>query len=126
MDTPVAVAHYWSAWNRWTLVGLDKLVPSGERYGIDLTAAVTADELARFGDCMLGTRPSLTLKLQVETVDEQPKAGDQFGLMVSDVEIVAAGVSLSDKQERDIAWFLMLYGSWHAEEPTVSMKDGQP
>jgi hypothetical protein len=36
MDVPVALAHYWSAWNRWTLVGLDQLVRRGSVYQLSL------------------------------------------------------------------------------------------
>jgi hypothetical protein len=42
------------------------------------------------------------------------------------VEILAAGVSLTDNQEIDIAWFLMLFGDWPAEDPQMLMKDGAP
>ena len=81
MDTPVAVAHYWSAWNRWTLVGLDKLgAVAASGTGSTSRRLRSQPTSCPVGDCMLGTRPSLTLKMQVETVDEQPKAGDPVWL----------------------------------------------
>jgi len=126
MKAPVAVAHYWSAWNRWTLVGLDELKPNGKKYGIDFRTAVLSNELSRFGDCMLGTRPPLTLILHVEEAGKQPAAGDRVQVKVTDVEIVAGGVTLKDGQELNLAWFLMLFGDWPAGDPQLLSKAGVP
>jgi len=126
MGAPVAIAHYWAGWNRWTLVRLEKLEPTGNKYGIDLQTAIPSNELSRFGDCMLGTVPPLTLRLQVEQAGGRPAARGQVKVRVTGVEILAAGVPLTDNQEIDIAWFLMLFGDWPAEDPQMLMKDGAP
>jgi hypothetical protein len=126
MEAPVAIAHYWTAWNYWTLVRLDELKPKGKKYAIEFQTAVRSNELSRFGDCMLGTVPPLTLRLQVEQAGGQPAASGRMNVRVTGVEILAAGVPLSDNHELDIAWFLMLFGAWPAEDPQMRMKDGVP
>ena len=126
MQAPVAVAHYWTAWNRWTLIPLNELKPKGRKYGIDLQDALVCNELSRFGDSMVGTRSPLTLSLHVQQAGQQPAARDRAKVKVTGVEISAAGVALKDKQEADIAWFLMRYGDWPAGEPQMRMKEGAP
>jgi len=126
MTAPVAVAHYWSAWNRWTLVRLAELKPNGKEYGIDFRTAALSNELSRFGDCMLGTRPPLTLILHLEDAGTQPAAGNRVQVKVTDVEIVAGGVTLKDGQELNFAWFLMLFGDWPAGDPQLLSKAGVP
>jgi hypothetical protein len=36
MGVPIAIAHYWTAWNLWTVVDLDALSRRGQQYEIDL------------------------------------------------------------------------------------------
>jgi hypothetical protein len=126
MKAPVAVAHYWRGWNLWTLVPLDKLTPKGKKYAIDVKDALVYNELSRFGDRWIATRPPLTLIVHVEEGSGQPTASDQVIVKITGVEISAAGVVLKEDQEANIAWFLMLYGTWPDEEPQMKMEDGKP
>lgn len=125
MKAPVAVAHYWRGWNLWTLVPLNKLTPKGKKYAIDIKDALVCNELSRFGDRWIATRPPLTLTLHVEEGSDQPAASDQVIVTITGVEISAAGVVLEDDQEANIAWFLMLYGTWPDEEHELKMQDGK-
>jgi hypothetical protein len=57
---PVSVAHYWSAFNAWTLVDLDHMRPEGSRVAIGMGEAMRFNQMSRFGDRMIGTSgPSL-------------------------------------------------------------------
>jgi hypothetical protein len=58
-DAPVAVAHYWSAANLWTLVDIERMQPRDGQYELELTEAMKFNQMGRFGDCMLGTVPPL-------------------------------------------------------------------
>lgn len=125
MNAPVAMAHYWTAWNRWTLVPLDRLTPIGKRYGIGLQEAFAANELSRFGDCLVGTRPPLTFVLNVEpTTTARPPAASQ--VRVTGVEVSAAGVVLEDDREANIAWYLMRFGDWPTGDPQMRFEDSVP
>lgn len=78
MNAPLALAHYWTAWNRWTLVRPDRLKPVRKRYGIGPQEAFASNELSRFGDCLVGTRPPLTFVLNVEPTTGSPAAPGQM------------------------------------------------
>jgi Holliday junction resolvase len=126
MKAPVAVAHYWSAWNRWTLVRLDLLKQKGKKYAISPQEALASNELSRYGDCLVGTRPPLTLILNVEQTGKHPAASDHVEGRVTGVKVSAAGVVLKDKHEANIAWFLMRFGDWPAQDPQLRIEDGVP
>lgn len=125
LGTPVAVAHYWTRWNIWTMVGLEQLKPRGSRYGINIADALVANTLARLGDRMIATRPPLTLTLSVEDIGKEARDRDteQRAVRVTDARISVAGSTLHDDTEIKIAWFLLRFGDWEAEDPQIRMSD---
>ncbi len=42
------------------------------------------------------------------------------------MEVSAAGAILEDEREANIAWFLMQFGDWAANDPQMRFKDGVP
>jgi hypothetical protein len=125
MGVPVAVAHYWSAWNRWTLVDLEKLNRRGEKYEIDLPAAMRANLLSRFGDCAIGTPPPLALVFRTTDLSSPEDDEDTATVRIEDVRLRAAGVDLESDEERSIAWFLLRFGDWQAEQAVIRGDDGR-
>lgn len=113
---PVAVAHYWSAANLWTLVDLEKLQLRGEKYELELVEAIKFNEMGRFGDRTLGTVPPLELHLEVEQLGERG-ADDAATVVIRNVQLRAAGHSLLDEVERQIAFLMFRYGGWEVETP---------
>lgn len=117
IGAPVAVAHYWSAPNMWTLVDLEHLQPRNGRYDLDLTAACRFNQMARFGDRMVGTVPPLELRLEVEELGERGSREDTAHVVIKDAKLLAAGQPLTDDTEHRIAFLLFRYGGWEVDVP---------
>lgn len=104
-DAPVAVAHYWSAANLWTLVDLERMQSHDGQYVLDLTEAIKFNQMARFGDRTIGTVPPLELHLEVEELSERARP-DTATVLVKNTQLLAAGQPLTDEVERQIAFLL--------------------
>jgi hypothetical protein len=113
---PVAIAHYWSAPNLWTLVDLDRMQPSAGRYELELTEALKANQMARFGDRTIGTIPPLALHLAVEETAERSEP-DTAAIVIKNVQMLAAGRPIVDQVEQRIAFLLFRFGGWPVETP---------
>lgn len=123
---PVKLAIYWSRWNRWTLVSLDKLSPDGGKRSISFLEAVTINEMATLGDINIGTKPPLILK--VLTDSSKPRTvqeNGQVGFTIGGIELYSAETRIDDEYERNLAFYFMLYGDWPASEPEARIEDGQ-
>jgi hypothetical protein len=115
-DTAVAVAHYWSAANLWTLIDLERMRPCKGQYELGLGEAVKFNEMVRFGDRTVGTVPPLELRLEVEEVGERVRP-DTATVLIKSTQLLAAGQPLEDQVERRIAFLLFRYGRWNIETP---------
>lgn len=113
---PVAIAHYWSAANLWTLVDLDRMQQRGGQYELKLTEAIRLNQMARFGDRTIGTVPPLELRLEVEELGERLRP-DTATVVIRQTQMLAAGKQLADEVEQQIAFLLFRYGSWDIEIP---------
>jgi hypothetical protein len=70
------------------------------------------NEMASLGDYSIGT--AYPLKLRLAAAMDKPRtisAEGRVEMTIGAVEISAAGSVLEDKTERNIALYLMLYGS---------------
>jgi hypothetical protein len=114
---PVAIAHYWSAANMWTLVDLGRMRPGEGRYELELTEALKANQMGRFGDRTIGTVPPLALRLEVEEFGERTQP-DTATIVIKDVQMLAAGQPLVDEVEQRIAFLLFRFGGWPVDTPT--------
>jgi hypothetical protein len=122
--TPVSVAHYWSAFNAWTLVDLHHMQPDGRRFAIDVGQAMRFNQMSRFGDRMIGTKPPLELRLEVEELRKRVD-GNVARIQVTGVKLRAAGEELTDELERQIAFSLFRFGKWQHGTPVESGTDGR-
>jgi hypothetical protein len=121
---PMLIAHYWSSMNVWTLVDLDQLHPKGARFELELTDALKANQMGRFGDRTIGTVPPLALRLQVEEIAERTEP-DTAKVVIKGAQIVAGGKAIVDKVEERIAWMLFRFGRWPVEMPAELDTDGK-
>jgi hypothetical protein len=121
-------AHYWSVFNTWTLVDTSVISRRGRRGRLELTDALMANELATFGDRMVGTKPPLTMSLIADKHhprSEVPNtAGEEARFTIADVEFSCGGAAIVDQLERSIALSLMYYGSWPSELQVRGGPDG--
>lgn len=117
-DTPVTVAHYWSAPNLWTLVDLDRMRLRDGQFEIELAEAVRSNQMVRFGDRMVATVPPLELRLEVEELGQraEPNAAT---VVIRNAQLSAAGQPLADEVEQRIAFLLFRYGGWEVEMPAT-------
>lgn len=113
---PVALAHYWSALNLWTLVDLDRLRERDGRYELELGEAVRFNQMERFGDRTIATVPPLELRLEVEEQGDRVKP-DTAAVVIKGVQLLAAGAPLVDEVEQRIAFMLFRYGRWQVDTP---------
>jgi hypothetical protein len=113
---PVAVAHYWSAANLWTLVDLDRMQPRDGQYELELAEAMKFNQMGRFGDRTVGTVPPLELRLDVEELGERARA-DTATVVIRKAQMLAAGQPLVDEVEQHIAFLLFRYGRWDVDTP---------
>jgi hypothetical protein len=113
---PVALALWWAAPGQWTLTSLDRLRPRGAKFEIDLIDAMVANEMSRFGDCMLGTRPPLIFRLHVKQEGAVDPETSRAPVRVTDVDLLAGGRMLEDELERRIAFYFLRFGKWEVEQ----------
>lgn len=113
---PVSLALWWAIPGRWTLVSLDHLQPRGSKLEIDLPHAIVADEMSRFGDSLLGTKPPLIFRVHCEQEGPIDAETGEASIRITDTEMLVDGRKLVDKLERRIAWVFFRFGGWEAEQ----------
>jgi Holliday junction resolvase len=110
------IAIYWSRWNYWTLIPLDKLKCTGSKYTISFKDAKLNNEMNILGDEFIAISPSLKLQLAGDSsnpciLDEQ---GKSF-FRISSFDIFNKGTLIEDQLEKNLAMYLMLFGNWSIE-----------
>ncbi|MFZ2171091.1 MAG: hypothetical protein WAW61_15820 [Methylococcaceae bacterium] len=122
----VKLAIYWSRWNQWTLVTLDRIKCNGNKCSLSFEDAMKSNEMAILGDFTLATLPPLKLRIitdpsHTRTVSENGKAI----FRIDGVELYCNDNLISDPQEKDIAFFLMLYGEWNSSEGAAHIEENE-
>lgn len=122
----VKLATYWSKWNVWTLIPLDKMKKTEKRYEITFASAFKVNEMEMFGDYMIGTTPPLTFHLVTDP--EKPRKiaeNGQVNFTIGKVELYCGQKRIEDKKEIQIAFYMMMYGKWPTKEPRPIIKNGE-
>jgi Holliday junction resolvase len=120
------LAIYWSRLNVWTLLDLKYLEKRRSAYTITFKEAVMQNGMSRLGDYHIGTRWPLTLRLLTDP--QKARAVDdngRVGFTIGNVELRCADEILTNRREKDLAFYFMLYGEWPASEPVALLEDGQ-
>jgi hypothetical protein len=111
------IGLFWSPQQLWILVSADDFERRNGSYELSLMEAIARNQMQLLGDYMIGTTPSLTLKLLSDPT--KPRSVDASGMAaftIGAVEIYAGDQRIVDDTEKNIAWFLMNYGDWPAHE----------
>lgn len=116
------IALYWHRWNLWTLVPPSTFASSGTKAQLGLPEALAANRMGLLGDKMVGTRPPLRLRMEV---DELRRDGEERLCSIKSVTIYSEDRLLKDPVERRIATFLILNGSWHETTELQKNDDGE-
>jgi Holliday junction resolvase len=123
------LAHYWSAWNIWTLADPTVFERRDGKLIVDMETAMKASELGLLGDASIATVPPLKLSLLANlTVPQTATRGEhaqqtEIGFTVGAVELSAGGDVLTDEVEQAIAGFMIQFGRWKLTENVVMDHD---
>jgi hypothetical protein len=109
------VAIYWSGPGLWFLVDPARFTSVGTKAAIDMTTAMTENDMGELGDMMVGTVPPLEFGLAIHEVGRRRKTGETIAeatIQVGGVTISAGGHELNGAVERRLAFYLMWHGKW--------------
>src|SRR5712691_917989 len=120
----VRLATYWSLPNIWTLVSLSNLPRDGVDARIDFPTAMKRNEMADLGDMQVGTRPPLIFRILTDPT--KPRSVDAKGevhFTIGGVELYCSGVRIESREERNLAYYFMLYSNWTGGEPRAFIEN---
>jgi hypothetical protein len=122
-DADLRLAVYWSRWNLWSLVKLDRLTIADGRARISMSEALKANEMSDLGDMMLATKSPIRLKIPAQQLASgDPRQG--VAVRLGRPEWTCAGRLLQRKVERQLATFLMMYGPWPVND-RIDLRNGK-
>jgi hypothetical protein len=109
---PVKVAVYWALMGAWALVDVDSLLRTkAERPSLGFGQAMMLSEMASLGDLHVAFN-NLPLRIHVLADKSKERSltdGGEVNFIIGSVHLFADEVELTDKDERRIALFLMLW-----------------
>lgn len=124
-DVPLRIAIYWSRWNLWSLLDAKRLDESQQTVTITMEDAFLHNELYLLGDRMIGTLPPLSFRLYADKAKPRGISPDgEAGFTVAKACICCDDTDVDDAEERRIAWYLMLNGTWNEIEQIAEINDG--
>lgn len=122
---PLFIAIYWSSWNLWTLISVERFPYRSGAYSINMLEAVKINEMAALGDISVGTTPPLELRFIADTTKQ--RTVDDKGLAnftISALEFYCNKNKINEKIEQNLAFYFMLYGDWVSSEPIAEIRNG--
>jgi hypothetical protein len=122
---PLYFAIFWSQARLWTLVQPKDFLHNGNRYALPPTEAMLKNQMGLLGDMMIGTLPSLTLKVYSDPAKPRAISADgTVSFTISRAELHCDDHVLTDTIDSKIAWFLMNYGDWPCAQAPAEVRDG--
>ena len=120
------LAIYWARWSIWTLVSPEHLIDENGDLTLDMETAMRTNELSRFGDMMIGTRPPLKLLLSADPAKTSPIAPDgTVEFNIARAQLYCDDDEILDSIEQQIAWILMQYGEWKKVDAKPVLENNQ-
>lgn len=117
------LAVYWSCWSMWTLVSPDRFADENGDVSLDMMDALRANELARLGDRIIGTRAPLRLRLLMNPEKTSPIAANGDVLItIGGTQMLCDEAVIEDECEREIVSILMEYGDWSCDGPLARIE----
>lgn len=120
-------AVYWVVWNMWTLVSPSVFQKTEKKMVLPLVEAMRMNEMAKLGDMSIGTKFPLGIRVVADTT--KPRSIDKSGkgsFSIAKIELFCADRVITDKVERNVALYLMIYGNWKEEPLTGLCMDNLP
>lgn len=118
------LAIYWAGWNRWTLTDPRWFTKDGPRARLSLEQAMRANEMVTLGDVILATEMPLSLRIIADKERPHTIADDgSCSFTIGQVEILVAGNPIERKEERRLAYTLLVFGGWSDIDTSVDTDD---
>lgn len=119
LDGRPTVAIYWASWHLWSLVDVAYLLSDADDSVIrlDFIDALAESEMYTLGDYMVVARSrQLVFRLAADVLEKTPTPdGESISLKITKASLVVDSVTLEDKTEQSVAWFLMVFGGIEPE-----------
>lgn len=120
------IAVYWSRWNKWVLIDPERIPLGKTRRVISFFESLKINEMAVLGDMTPATRPPLTMRFLSDPMKPRAVAPNgEAPFTIGGVEFYCGGRKLEDPQEKNWAYYFMLFGGWHSVKPTHHVENGQ-
>lgn len=126
MGKKLYIALYWSRPRLWTLVLPEDLELRERGYAVTMLRAIERNSMHVLGDAMIGTLPSLSLRLFTDP--DKPRTVGPDGhasFTIKGAALFCEGNLIEDDIEKDIAWFLINYGDWPATQLPAEIEADQ-
>ncbi len=120
------IAIFWSKWKRWTLLSADRFKKQGDHYTMTFLEAIKMNEMGTIGDTLIGTIPPLKLCFVTDRSKPRTIGGDgNVSFTIGSVELYCGVKQIAEQKEKNIAFYLMLYGDWPMNEPKPIIKNNE-
>lgn len=121
---PLKFAIYFSRFNKWILISKDLLIEQHNRYVIDFVYGTARNEMSILDDRMIAAFPPITVEfLADQELEPKIDENNQAHFTVSDVKLYCKDEEILDPIEKNIAFYLVRFGSWD-EVDAVAVMDG--
>jgi hypothetical protein len=120
--TTVKFAIYFSRIRKWVLISKGSMTEHRNKYTTTFIEAYAKNEMIVLGDRMIGTTPNLAVEL-VSSVDNEAIVTDdgQASITIGDVKIYCAGNEIVVGADKNIAFYLIRFGTWTTDTPAARM-----
>lgn len=119
-NNPLKVAVYWRKLKIWTLISSEKLIFHEKKCELKIDQALAFSEMASLGDCMIGTRTPLRLRLNADPIKSSfIDENGQCQFTIFSVGIYSQNILIEDSIESNIAFQLIMAGHWSESEDVV-------
>lgn len=112
-ETPLKFAIFYSRIQKWCLLSLDSFDHDKGKYSISFPNAYARNEMFLLGDMELATTPDLIMEF-VTNEDEAVKINGRIEVpfTIRNVNFFCNGNPITLKLEKNLAFYLIKYGSW--------------
>jgi hypothetical protein len=118
MKCPLRFAVFWARWNIWTLVAPTVFKSRSVDYELTVRDALMNNDMAILGDKAIGV--AFPLKMRFVADPTMPRTVESDGsvtMRISGVKLFCKDKEITDPLDKNVAWYLMLYGRWGPARP---------
>lgn len=116
VKTNLYIAIYWSKWRMWSLVLPSDFERKGKNAAISLNAAMKRNQMSVLGDVMIGTAPSLSMRIYPDKHYPHNISDNSTAIItIARVELLCKNTQIVLEGEQRIAFSLMMFGQWKEE-----------